>query len=121
MLLSTRKLTGLITVFAALLLPVQLSAQSSEQSASKLMSADGMNSAMVEGSQSSAPLADKLNINTASAEEIQQALVGIGAKKAQAIVDYRQQHGAFTAVEQLLEVKGIGNAILEKNKDRLVF
>lgn len=66
-------------------------------------------------------IADKLNINTATATEIQKALVGIGAKKAEAIVQYREKHGNFTAAEQLLEVQGIGKATLEKNKDRLVF
>lgn len=64
---------------------------------------------------------DKLNINTATADEIQKALIGIGAKKAQAIVDYRAKHGNFTAAEQLLEVQGIGKATLEKNKERIIF
>lgn len=64
-------------------------------------------------------MADKLNINSATAAEIQQAMVGIGAKKAEAIVQYREKHGNFTALEQLLEVKGIGKATLEKNRDRL--
>ncbi|MFZ7239932.1 helix-hairpin-helix domain-containing protein [Avibacterium avium] len=60
-----------------------------------------------------------LNINTATASEIQKALVGIGAKKAEAIVEYREKHGNFIALEQLLEVQGIGKATLEKNKDRI--
>ncbi|MFZ7164936.1 ComEA family DNA-binding protein [Avibacterium avium] len=60
-----------------------------------------------------------LNINTATASEIQKALVGIGAKKAEAIVEYREKHGNFVALEQLLEVQGIGKATLEKNKDRI--
>ncbi|MCK3657680.1 competence protein ComE [Pasteurellaceae bacterium Pebbles2] len=64
---------------------------------------------------------DKLNINTATAEQIQHSLIGIGAKKAEAVVQYREKHGAFTAVEQLLEVQGIGKATLEKNRDRIVF
>ncbi|MGQ0286499.1 helix-hairpin-helix domain-containing protein [Pasteurellaceae bacterium 22721_9_1] len=64
---------------------------------------------------------EKLNINTATASEIQKALLGIGAKKAEAIVQYREKHGAFTAAEQLLEVQGIGKATLEKNRDRIVF
>lgn len=64
-------------------------------------------------------LADKVNINTASAEELQHALKGIGEKKAQAIVAYREQHGHFISIEQLTEVKGIGKAIVEKNKDRI--
>ncbi|OOF40395.1 competence protein ComE [Rodentibacter rarus] len=64
---------------------------------------------------------DKLNINTATANEIQKSLTGIGAKKAEAIVQYREKHGHFTTAEQLLEVQGIGKATLEKNRDRLTF
>ena len=64
-------------------------------------------------------VSDKLNINTASASDIQKALIGIGAKKAEAIVQYREKHGNFTAAEQLLEVQGIGKATLEKNRDRI--
>lgn len=66
-------------------------------------------------------VSDKLNINTATASEIQKALTGIGAKKAGAIVQYREKHGNFTSAEQLLEVQGIGKATLEKNRDRLAF
>lgn len=55
-----------------------------------------------------------MNINTATAEEIKHALIGIGSKKAEAIVQYREKFGKFTAAEQLLEVKGIGKATLEK-------
>ena len=61
-----------------------------------------------------------VNINTASAAEIQDKLVGIGAKKAQAIVDYRTKNGTFLSVEQLKEVSGIGEATLEKNRSRIV-
>ncbi|WP_370554298.1 ComEA family DNA-binding protein [Edwardsiella tarda] len=43
----------------------------------------------------------------------------MGLDKAQAIVDFRQQHGAFASLEQLLQVKGIGRALLEKNRARL--
>lgn len=64
-------------------------------------------------------ISDKVNINTATATEIQKALVGIGTKKAEAIVQYRDKHGPFTAIEQLMEVQGIGKATLEKNKDRI--
>ncbi len=66
-------------------------------------------------------VSDRLNINTATASEIQKALIGIGAKKAEAIVQYREKHGNFTDAEQLLEVQGIGKATLEKNRDRLAF
>ena len=68
-----------------------------------------------------ATVSDKLNINTATASEIQKALTGIGAKKAEAIVQYREKHGNFTSAEQLLEVQGIGKAILERNRDRITF
>ena len=64
-------------------------------------------------------VSDKLNINTASASDIQKALIGIG--KAEAIVQYREKHGNFTMAEQLLEVQGIGKATLEKNRDRIAF
>lgn len=63
---------------------------------------------------------NSVNINTASASEIQDKLVGIGAKKAQAIVDYRMKNGNFASVEQLTEVSGIGKATLDKNRDRIM-
>lgn len=56
---------------------------------------------------------DRLNINTASAADLT-ALPGIGEKKAAAIVAYRDANGPFTEVEQLLQVDGIGEGILEK-------
>jgi competence protein ComEA len=46
-------------------------------------------------------------------------LKGIGHKKAQAIVTYRQQIGGFKSVSELIKVKGIGEKILSDNKDRL--
>lgn len=64
--------------------------------------------------------ANVVNINTATASEIQDKLVGIGEKKAQAIVEYREKNGKFLNVEQLTEVSGIGKATLEKNRDRIV-
>lgn len=54
-----------------------------------------------------------LNINTASAEELQ-TLPNIGAQMAQRILDYRERHGKFTSVEALQNVKGIGAKTLEK-------
>ena len=57
-----------------------------------------------------------VNINTASAEEISLTLKGVGLKKAQAIIEWRESNGDFSAVEQLLEVKGIGEKTLEMNK-----
>jgi competence protein ComEA len=60
-----------------------------------------------------------VNINTATAEELQKSLKGIGKVKAQAIVDYRASNGPFTTLDQLLEVKGIGKGTLEKNRDKI--
>ena len=62
----------------------------------------------------------KVNLNAADAETLRRDLVGIGAAKARAIVAYRESNGPFTAVDELLEVKGIGKALLEKNRERLV-
>ncbi|EIJ70472.1 ComEA family DNA-binding protein [Pasteurella bettyae] len=63
---------------------------------------------------------NKVNINTATATEIKNTLVGIGMKKAEAIVEYREKHGSFTSIEQLTEVSGIGQATLEKNRERIL-
>lgn len=60
-----------------------------------------------------------VNLNTADAVTLQRELVGIGATKAQAIVAYREEHGNFASVDELLEVKGIGEATLEKNRHKL--
>lgn len=59
-----------------------------------------------------------VNINSADQETLTQ-LKGIGEKKAADIVAWREANGAFNSVEQLLEVRGIGSAILESNRDRL--
>ncbi|QOW20257.1 ComEA family DNA-binding protein [Lysobacter ciconiae] len=63
---------------------------------------------------------ETVNINTAEAAEIAQALTNIGPAKAQAIVEYREANGAFRSVEQLAMVKGIGLVTIEKNRDRIV-
>ncbi|RYZ87302.1 MAG: competence protein ComE [Moraxellaceae bacterium] len=60
-----------------------------------------------------------VNINTADAATLAAALNGIGIKKAEAIIAHREQLGKFTSAEQLLEVKGIGKATLDKNRDKI--
>ena len=60
----------------------------------------------------------KININTATTEELQ-ALSGIGETKAQAIVDYRTQNGKFEAIEDLKNVSGIGDSTFEKIKENI--
>lgn len=68
--------------------------------------------------QAAAPLA-KVDLNSADAQTLARELNGIGEAKARAIVEYREANGAFTSVDELLEVKGIGAATLEKNRERL--
>ncbi|BAN47720.1 hypothetical protein PCA10_19880 [Metapseudomonas resinovorans NBRC 106553] len=60
-----------------------------------------------------------LNINSADAAAFQGQMVGIGEAKARAIVQHRDEHGPFSSVDDLLEVKGIGAKTLEQNRDRL--
>jgi len=67
----------------------------------------------------SAEVGAKVNINTAGADTLQKELSGIGAGKAAAIVAYRDENGAFTSVDELIEVKGIGKALLDKNREKL--
>lgn len=59
-----------------------------------------------------------VNINSATAEELK-ALPGIGAAKATAIVEYRQQNGNFKTVDELKNVKGIGDSIVNRLRDEV--
>lgn len=60
-------------------------------------------------------LAGPVNVNTASSEQLDLELHGIGPVIAQRIIAHRQQHGPYTDAQQLLEVKGIGNKTLARN------
>lgn len=63
--------------------------------------------------------AGPVNINAANAETLAKELNGVGLSRAQAIVDYRNQHGKFNSVDELANVKGIGVSTLEKNRDNI--
>jgi competence protein ComEA len=66
------------------------------------------------GSTSSGPV----NLNTATAEQLE-ALSGVGPATAHAIITWRQQHGRFRSVQDLLQVRGIGPAKLESLRDQV--
>jgi competence protein ComEA len=64
-------------------------------------------------------VAGPVDINSADAETLARELNGVGLAKAEAIVAWREAHGPFTAPESLLEVKGFGPALLEKNLENI--
>ena len=61
---------------------------------------------------------EKVNINTAGVDELV-ALPGIGKSYAERIVEYRQKNGPFKKVEDILNVRGIGEKTFERIRDRL--
>ncbi|MEN1934839.1 helix-hairpin-helix domain-containing protein [Paenibacillus sp. 102] len=61
----------------------------------------------------------KIQINVASKEQLEK-ITGIGPRKAENIMKYREEHGAFQKIEDLLEVDGIGEKSLEKIKDKII-
>jgi len=64
------------------------------------------------------PVAGTVNINTASATDLE-GLPGIGAKTAQRIVEYRQKNGPFKKVEELMNVRGVGEKNFLKLKNQI--
>lgn len=64
-------------------------------------------------------LADRVNLNKADAATLQENLKGVGEKKAEAIVAYRKEHGDFKTLDEIKEVKGIGEGIFKKIKTDL--
>ncbi|MFW0001744.1 MAG: ComEA family DNA-binding protein [Arsenophonus endosymbiont of Dermacentor nuttalli] len=63
----------------------------------------------------------KVNINTASEEELAEKLTGVGLKKAQLIVQHRKKFGGFKSIEHLQDVPGIGLGFFEKNREKLTY
>ena len=62
---------------------------------------------------------ERVDVNTADAETIARVLVGVGQSKAEAIVAYREENGRFEDLEDLAKVRGIGEATVRRNEDRI--
>lgn len=60
-----------------------------------------------------------IDVNTATAEQLADALYGVGMAKARAIVEYREENGDFEHVDELVNVRGIGLRTLDRNRDRI--
>jgi len=69
--------------------------------------------------QSKADSAERVNLNTATAEQLQ-TLPGIGAATAKSIIEHRTRVGKFNRIEEIINIKGIGEKKFQKIKDRLV-
>lgn len=61
-----------------------------------------------------------VNVNTTDAATLATVLKGVGNAKAEAIIAYRKEHGPFKSAEQLAGVKGIGDALVARNRERIV-
>ena len=61
----------------------------------------------------------KINLNTASPKTLSGKIKGIGIKRAEAIVAYREAHGAYSNFEELAKVKGISKRFVDTNKKQL--
>ena len=82
------------------------------ESSTKESSATGSSSSKSE------KITTKININTASVEELQ-TLKGIGPATAKSIILYREEYGAFSAIEEIMNVKRIGEKTFAKIKERI--
>ena len=74
--------------------------------------------ALAAGSPAAGVMIEIVNLNQATAEELQ-ALPGVGPALSERIILYRTEHGPFKSVDQLTEVKGVGQTKLAKFKDQL--
>lgn len=61
----------------------------------------------------------RVSINSASAEDLARAMNGVGLKKAQAIVSYREEYGSFKTLDDLKQVPGMGSSLVERNLSHL--
>ena len=74
---------------------------------------------LISVSQVTAADVEKININTATAEELMQ-LKGVGPKYAARIIEYREKYGPFKMPQDLMQVSGIGQKTFEKNQEIII-
>jgi competence protein ComEA len=71
------------------------------------------------GLNSAAIAAEPVDVNTANAEQLSEALNGVGEAKAEAIIEYREANGPFKHADELINVRGIGMATVDKNRETI--
>lgn len=112
------KLTRILCFTLCSLFSISLSAQGNNLLTKATLAEKSNNTAQVK-----LPVKDVLNISAININNADEAalasLKGIGIKRAKAIISYRQNQGKFKSLEELLNVKGIGEQFLVKNKARL--
>ena len=112
--LSYRHATFGLAVLVVILLAFFLGMRFIERRAEKLLVTEP--AAQTTVLERGMPAGERININTASREELM-ALQGIGEKKAQAIIDHRNEYGPFTDIAGSMDVDGIGEGIFENIRD----
>lgn len=65
------------------------------------------------------PVSARVNINIADGETLAAELKGIGIKRAKAILTYRDEHGPFKSIDDLVKVKGISKRIVDQNREKI--
>ena len=108
-------LLGMTLCFFAALLLICLRADRTTGSADYTITTDHRDTGSIE-----VPETAPLNVNTATAEELE-ALPGIGAVTAQRIIEHREQYGPFLCMDDLLNVYGIGPSTLEQLEGLVIF
>lgn len=93
------------SIYSLLLVPLLLILSPCQQ----VLAADKSEEAIVAAVQ----MVEKIDLNKASSDQLA-VIKGLGKKKAQAIIDYRQENGDFSSLDELIKVKGIGKITLQK-------
>ena len=115
---------GLTALLLALMVGWRLGADSvrqlTAQAAAPLpaVSAEPSPSAPEDANPSPAPSAGPVDINTAGLEELM-TLKGVGESRARAIIEYREQQGAFETPEDIMNISGIKEGVFSKIKDQI--